>query len=85
MTKSGSVSKNQAQRGNMKLAYVNEDSHGIPGHIPEKVVNYLNHFELQFLHLSNGCNNRNISVIACEEILIITLINRILALCSAMA
>lgn len=51
----------------------------------KKLVKCLNHFELQFLHVSNGCNNRNTSEMACEEMLIITLINRALAKSSAMA
>ena len=69
----------------MKLACVNEDSCGSLGHIPEKVVKCLNHFELQFLHLSDGCNIRSTSEMACKEILKITLINRALAKSSAMA
>lgn len=60
------------------------ESHGSLGLVPEKVVKGLNHFDLQFLHLSNRCNNRNTSEMACEEILM-TLINRALAICSAMA
>lgn len=58
-------------------------SHGLLGNIPGKVVKCLNHLGLQFLHLSNGYNNRSTSGMACEEI-IITPAKRGLALCSAM-
>ena len=45
------VSENQAQKVNMKLAYVREESQGLLGHITDKVIKCHNHFKLQFLHI----------------------------------
>lgn len=52
---------------------------------PKKWLSVLTILNCSFLHVSNGCNNRNTSEVACEEMLIITLINRALAKSSAMA
>ena len=79
------VSENQAQKVNVKLAYVREESQGSLGHITDKVIRCHNHFKLQFVHIPNAYNNSNTSEMACEKLLIITLINRALTVFSAMA
>lgn len=79
------VSEKQAQKVDVKLASVREESQGSLGHITEKVIKCHNHLKLQFLHIPDAYNNRNTSDMACEKLLIITLINRALAVFSAMA